>query len=195
MICIYCGKECNTNVSLVQHQIRCKNNPTRIECKSGFKGKTHTTEIRKKLSEISKELHQKGICVNPPSWSGKTHTEQTKKQLSKSMVGNTNGVGRGKRTKYKDIWFKSSWEAKVAKHLDDQSIVWKYEETCYMLEGNKSYRPDFFIYENGLFVKLIEVKGYFRKENREKFDMFKQLYSDITIELWDKKVLQELKLL
>ena len=33
-ICKYCGKECKNKNSLVQHEIRCKENPNRI--KSGF---------------------------------------------------------------------------------------------------------------------------------------------------------------
>ena len=32
-ICKYCGKECKNKNSLAQHEIRCKQNPNRIECK------------------------------------------------------------------------------------------------------------------------------------------------------------------
>ena len=31
-ICKYCGKECKNKNSLIQHEIRCKENPERIEC-------------------------------------------------------------------------------------------------------------------------------------------------------------------
>jgi hypothetical protein len=195
MNCPHCDKKYNTKVSLVQHQIRCKDNPDKIVCNSGFKGKTHTQEVRSYLSSLTTEQHKSGKLCPPPSFAGKKHTSETKTKISSGMVGNCNGVGRGIRTEYNGTIFRSTWEAKVARYLDTQGIEWKYEETCYRLEGNKSYRPDFFIYENGKFIKLIEVKGYFRKENKLKYDMFKQLYSDIHIELWDKTVLRGLKLI
>ena len=195
MKCIYCNKEYKTNVSLVQHSIRCKDNPNKIVCRSGFKGKTHTQEVRNYLSNLTTEKHNSGKLCPPPSFAGKTHTHKTKAKIANKMVGNCNGIGRGIRTEYNGIIFRSTWEAKVARYLDAQGIDWNYEETYYKLEGNKSYRPDFFIYENGKFTKLIEVKGYFRKENKIKFEMFKKLYSDIHIELWDKTILQGLNLI
>jgi len=195
MNCVYCGKECKTNVSLAQHSIRCNDNPSKIVCKSGFTGKTHTLKVRNYLSQLTKEKHQLGQLCPPSGFAGKTHTVNTKMKISSGMVGNRNGLGRGIRTEYNGIVFRSSWEAKVAKYLDKHRIEWKYEENFYMLEGNKSYRPDFFIYQNDELVKLIEVKGYFRKENKEKYDMFRKMYSDIKIELWDKQVLKELHLI
>lgn len=106
------------------------------------------------------------------------------------MRGNNYGKGRGKRTIYNGITFKSTWEAKVAKYLDDRGIRWNYEEQEFVLNERQSYRPDFFIYANDSFVKLIEVKGYFREENKKKFQKFKNKYPHIQVELWDKKVLK-----
>ena len=53
----------------------------------------------------------------------------------------------------------------------------------------------FFIYENNIFVKLVEVKGYFREANRKKFEMFLSEYPEIETELWDKPVLKKLKII
>jgi hypothetical protein len=39
---------------------------------------------------------------------------------------------------------------------------------------------------------LVEVKGYFREENKIKFEMFKREYPDVAVELWDGKVLKQL---
>lgn len=188
-------KNCKSNNSLAQHIIRCIANPDRIKCESGFKGKRHSAEARAKLSKLATEQHANGKGVPPPGWSGKKHSDITKQKIAAKLVGNTNGFGRGKRSEYNGIVFRSTWEAKVAEYLDKNCIEWKYEEKAFLLEGNKSYRPDFFIYENGVFVKLIEVKGYFRESNKLKFDMFKIMYSHIEVELWDKLVLKQLSLI
>ncbi len=105
------------------------------------------------------------------------------------MKGNKNGatVFRRKKIKYKGLIFKSKWEVNVAKFFDSKNIEWKYEDKIYNLSETTSYNPDFSIYEKGNFVKHIEVKGYFREENRKKFEDFKFKYPKIKIELWKKK--------
>lgn len=90
---------------------------------------------------------------------------------------------------YDDIHFKSSWEINVAKFLNENNINWKYENISYSLDDVRSYTPDFSIYENDVLKKHIEVKGYWRKENKEKFEEFLNKYPDIIIEVWDKKIL------
>jgi len=159
-----------------------------------LKGKTkENCESLKRVSDKIKEHHKNGNCSSSyflDYWKGKKHSEETKLKIAKQMRGNTYGKGQGKRTLYNDIIFRSSWEAKVAKHLDDNNIVWKYEEREFILSERESYRPDFFIYVNDSFVKLIEVKGYFREENKKKFQKFKNKYPHIQVELWDKKVLK-----
>ena len=87
MECQYCGKICKSNNSLAQHTIRCAKNPDRIKCESGFKGKTHSTEVRNALSNRSKELHAAGVLKSPPSFLGKKHTDATKKKQAKSFAG------------------------------------------------------------------------------------------------------------
>jgi len=195
LICKYCGSERKNKNSLAQHEIRCKSNDNRI-INNGFKGKTHTEEVKRSLSIRAKLQHLNGELPGYPSSKGKKHTSETKEKIAKALVGNNNGLGRGKQTEYKGILFKSTWEAKVAEYLDEINVCWVYEEKNYLLDEKRSYRPDFFIYdENGVFVKLIEVKGYFRKENKDKFELFKEKYSDILVELWDKTVLKELNLI
>lgn len=130
--------------------------------------------------------------IKPSSWKGKKHTQQAKRKIAESAKGNTNGLGRGKITYYKDVMMRSSWEASVAEYLDDHNIVWEYEKKAYSLSSTTSYRPDFFILDsNGDISYLIEVKGYFREQNKIKFENFKKTYPHIKIELWDKDELQK----
>jgi hypothetical protein len=112
------------------------------------------------------------------------------------MKGNRNANHRGDRQSYyKDIRMDSSWEVKTAKYFDEQSIEWKYSERGYKLSDGRYYYPDFFIYENNQFVKLIEVKGYFREANKLKFEMFLKEYPDVNIELWMKQQLKDRKII
>jgi len=78
------------------------------------------------------------------------------------------------RIKYKDIFFKSSWEVAYAKYLDKQGIKWLYEPKTFDL-GNTTYTPDFYLPKTNLYI---EIKGYFRPDARKKVNLFKKLYSE-----------------
>ena len=49
---------------------------------------------------------------------------------------------RYERLDGKKICFRSSWEAKTAKYLDNQNIEWEYEHKTFDL-GSSTYLPDF----------------------------------------------------
>ncbi len=120
---------------------------------------------------------------------------ERKKKISLKMMGNRNSKGRGTKILYKGYWLRSTWEFEVAKYLDSNSIKWDYEVTHYKLKGNRTYRPDFFIYDdNNEFKKIIEVKGYWYKNNKEKLEEFLETY-EIEVEIWDRSKLKELKLI
>ena len=72
-------------------------------------------------------------------------------------------------TKYNNILFRSTWEAKVAKWLDDNNIEWKYEskECIVELSNGSSYTIDFYLPNKN---KYIEVKGYFDDYSIYKLD-------------------------
>jgi hypothetical protein len=121
---------------------------------------------------------------------------------SKSQTGKGNpmygkpspqGAGVGKRTKYNGITFRSTWEAKVAEWLDGQKITWKYEEQRYELV-DKTYLPDFFVYEDDVLVKIIEVKGYLTEQAKDLCSELEQLINT-PVEIWDEYQMKQLKLL
>ena len=89
MNCKYCNKECKNKNSLVQHEIRCKENPNRISliCSNGkysasnhkgsnqfIKGKEEGKNI-----EVSKETRIKISKITK----GRKHSKETKEKLSK----------------------------------------------------------------------------------------------------------------
>lgn len=132
-----------------------------------------------------------------PSFLNRSHTEETKLLISKSLKGNQNGNHRGDRKLYYNgIRMDSSWEIKTAKYFDENGIKWIYNEKGFILSDGRKYYPDFFIYDSdGNFIKLVEVKGYFREKNRIKFEQFKMEYPTVITELWDKTVLKKLEII
>ena len=125
------------------------------------------------------------------------HTEESKKKISKSMLGNKNAQHRGDRQSfYNSIRMDSTWEVGVAIYLDENLFYWVYNERGFELSDGRFYYPDFFIYDKEHnFLKLIEVKGYFREENKLKFAQFQAEYPEIKVELWNKEVLFDLNII
>jgi len=195
--CDLCGYELSSN-QIARHKISCNGlGPRRTRQKFGsgknwLGGKTYKEIFGEvKANEIGDKISIKltgkslGKSLDP------IKEENRKLKIARSMKGNKNGATSFRRRNilYKGLHFKSGWEIKVAKYLDENNIKWEYETISYSLSETRSYTPDFSIYENGD-LKHIEVKGYFRKENRIKFDEFTEMYPKINVEIWDKKVLQ-----
>ena len=195
MNCSFCGLLFSVK-GKSQHEKYCNMNPFREIRISPFKGKCHTPAIKEKCKEAAILQHKNGKGSAPPNFTGKTHKIETKIKISNSMKGNTNGNHRGDRQSfYKGIRMDSTWEVKTAEYLDNNNIIWVYNQKGFILSDRRVYYPDFFIYEEENFTKLIEVKGYFRENNKLKFIQFKEEYPDIKIELWDKQVLKEKKII
>jgi len=75
------------------------------------------------------------------------------------------------------VWLRSSWEYVIAKWLDKNNLIWKYELKQFKFE-NIVYRPDFFIFdENNTLKQIIEVKGYW-KDKVYKFYELKKFYAE-----------------
>lgn len=163
---------------------------------NSMKGKTYEEIYGPEMAEKLKQnlsLKLKNELQNKP----RQHSDEVKKKISDAMKGNRNANHRGDRQSYYlGIRMDSSWETRTAEYFDKNKINWKYSVKGYRLSDGKYYYPDFFIYdETNKLIKLIEVKGYFREENRKKFEKFKTEYPEIIIELWDSKVLKEKKIL
>lgn len=91
------------------------------------------------------------------------------------------------KSKQKYVYLRSSWEYAYAKYLDSNSIDWDVEVEQYDLEHGVKYLPDFFIYENNLIKKIVEIKSLYNFEADErikKYYAFRKLYPHITTELY-----------
>jgi hypothetical protein len=173
---------------------------TRKKIVENRKPYTATEETRRKLSEANSGTRN--------GFYGKKHSEKTLEKMRQNGIKNArrgsdcNFYGKtyyAKVVEYqrkdgKTIKLKSNWEVKFAQYLDSNNINWEYEKQSfpitYEYEGkikNGTYIPDFFL-DN----EVIEVKGYWHKDARVKFDTFKIQYPQIKIRLLEKKQLREL---
>ncbi len=127
---------------------------------------------------------------------GKNHSKKTRKLMSKnhsSLKGKNNGMygkipSPVKKHCYKNIWMRSSWEAKFAQWCDLSGIEWLYESKTFDL-GDTTYTPDFYLPE---FDCYIEIKGWFRIKGQKKFRKFKRLYKNI--KLFNKPILKQMSI-
>lgn len=187
--CAFCGKECKSKVSVIQHEIRCESNPNKIEVipsygMLGKKGKGSnqyikgtakplTDEQRKKMSERSKGR----------KWSEekrKRHSERMKEAVRNNPESYSvnNIIGRVKQIDYNGVLLKGNWEVKTAKWLDDKNIEWQYEPQAhpYVFEGrDRLYFPDFYLPEHNVYL---EVKGFETEQDRAKWN---QLKADLVV--------------
>ncbi|WP_423407374.1 hypothetical protein AABM38_16415 [Heyndrickxia sp. MSNUG] len=68
-------------------------------------------------------------------------------------------MNRGYAGYYKGFFLRSSYEYAYALYLDYHKIRWKYETKSYDI-GYKTYKPDFFIFdESGSLLEIIEMKS------------------------------------
>jgi hypothetical protein len=88
-----------------------------------------------------------------------------------------------------------SYEVRVVQYLNNHQIRFQWQPTTFKMPADdrgkaKTYRPDLYLTDAGAWV---EIKGYFRKDAREKWDWFHVDHPNSM--LWDKEALKDLGLL
>lgn len=97
----------------------------------------------------------------------------------------------GKGAYYKRIFMRSSYEIKFAFFLDCNNIKYKYEPERFYFK-DCTYCPDFYIPEWNLYI---EIKGWWRFQDKKRFNLFKKCYSTKNIKVLMKPELEELGVL
>lgn len=192
-ICKYCGKVCKNKNSLAQHEIRCKENPNKINLEylsnrdySHINSNPSNQFIKAKelglpIPKMSDETKQKISNV----WKGRKHTKETKEKISKTMQqvvkdkpDSYNGVninGKVKKYKYKNVSLDGTWELTFAQYLDKNNIKWERPNKGieYIWENTTHiYYPDFFLVDYNIFV---EIKGFQTSRDIAKWKMINNL--------------------
>lgn len=128
-------------------------------------------------------------------------SEETKRKISQAHIER---IASGKGNHGKGQWFyretnewvylRSSYELGTALFLEVNNIEWQYEPkpfTLTILQNGKSkqtsYKPDFYLPE---YDTYIEVKGYWYRQSKIKFEAFLNQYPEIDIQVWDKSIMR-----
>jgi hypothetical protein len=94
----------------------------------------------------------------------------------------------------RSVFFRSGWEANVARILTLQNREWQYEPTTFWFEsikrGTTSYKPDFFLPQEN---KYIEVKGRWDKRSLTKKKRMAKYHPNVVIEYIDEPVYYKLR--
>ena len=136
---------------------------------------------------------------------GKHHTFATKKKISNGQFGKSYPNREATLKSYKRGWYKigekkiffrSKWEANYALYLEwlkniKQIKDWSYEKDRFIFHkiqfGNRSYRPDFKIFNNDGSFHYDEVKGWMDSASKTKLKRMKKYYPEITVTVIDGK--------
>lgn len=121
-----------------------------------------------------------------------TRRENTSKSLLTAYM-----VGRAKPSSHRGfrddlgLFFRSTWEANVARVLTLMDIKWVYEPKAFPVKvsgEDSSYTPDFYLPDKDIFI---EVKGYWFGKGKSKFDSFSEKYKTVLIDLPVYKLIQD----
>lgn len=196
-ICKHCGKICKNYNSLVQHEIRCKENPNRIKfittnfekynklIKAGERHGSNQFIKAKKLGLPKPEISAETRYKLGKGFRGKHHSQETKDKLSTSMrravekypesYSSANVNGRVKKYIYNGVSLDGRWELLVAMYLDEHNIEWERPKTYFEYTWNNSvhkYFPDFYLPKYNYYI---EVKGYKRDRDDYKWKSINNL--------------------
>ena len=82
-------------------------------------------------------------------------------------------------------YFRSSWEANIARYFDHIGMEWEFEPKRFMLirqDGSKChYWPDFWVKGEG----YVEIKGYEHPRGMSKIELFSAQYPDLPLSVID----------
>lgn len=77
-----------------------------------------------------------------------------------------------------NIGFRSTYELKVASFFKQCGLDFLYEPYFFVIDGKKTYSPDFFIPKYDVFI---EVKGFWGMGKKKKMSQFIQEYPHVNI--------------
>ena len=146
----------------------------------GMAGKNHSNKSKKKMSK-SQQLKWVGITKEQLlERTLKSRKTRIKNGTLNPLLNSSNPYSRtksGKREDLNNTFFRSAWEANVARYFNLLGVKWEYEPKEFVFEGVKrgciSYRPDFYLPDED---RWVEVKGWFDKKSKTKLRRFKKYY-------------------
>lgn len=149
----------------------------------GMLGKHHSKEVCEKLSASHIEL----FANMSKEEKHRRAMKAVKTKRENGVIATTNNAySRCKGGIRQDLnqYFRSSWEANIARILNYLNIEWKYEYKRFNFseekEGVLSYQPDFYLPK---YNKWIEVKGWMDEKSKLRLKLFKKYYPTESLNL------------
>ena len=194
--CEYCNKECFGKNSLIQHQLRCSNNPNKIDCYIPNNvgkipwNKGLTKEADARVYKNAQTLHNRYENGELKVWCyglTKDSDERIAKYVKKlkdnpDCGGYREKSGYGKSGTYKGIFCNSTWELAYLIYCIDKNYKIERCNKYYTYLGTDNlehkYYPDFIVND-----EIVEIKGYITESWKMKLPIverenIKVLYKD-----------------
>lgn len=163
----------------------------------GMLGKHHSEEYCKEISQRVKLFWENITAEEIEEWATKQIATRRKNGTLNVNRNNPNAHSRsksGKRPDLNDQFFRSAWEANVARYFNFLGIKWEYEPKVFYFDnikrGTLSYTPDFYLPDKNLWV---EVKGWMDDKSKVKLKRFAKYYPEEKLELIGAKEYREIK--
>lgn len=165
----------------------------------GMLNKHHSVKSKQSISEANKKSWGNMTKEKLKTRNTKQRQTRIKNNTLNPMLNRSNPYSRtksGKREDLNNIFFRSSWEANIARYYNYLGIKWQFEPKTFIFDtikkGCVSYLPDFYLPEED---KWVEVKGWMDKKSITKLNRFKKYYPEEykKLELIDSKKYYEIQ--
>lgn len=153
----------------------------RIPHPRGMLGKTHSVEIRERMS-----ASRIGVPKPPRT---KEHRLKLSRSAAARLQGNPASFSKrlnrgifGRREDLGGQFFRSRYEANYARFLNFSNIEWTYEKKTFWFDkikrGVRSYTPDFYLPATNEFH---EVKGWMDARSKTKLKRMKKYFPEVKV--------------
>jgi len=185
-------KEIHTAEEISQmHSLAMREHWRTHEHPKGMLGKKQTEKCRQASSERAKKFWENITEEQRDQIVSKQIATRIKHNTLNPMLNCSNPYSRtksGRRSDLGNIFFRSSWEANIARYFNYLNIKWEFEPKTFYFDGIKrgciSYLPDFYLPETN---EWVEVKGWMDQKSRTKLKRFAKYFPDEKLILIDKK--------
>lgn len=161
---------------------RDKANIVRKAKELGLKTNPNSTEY---CQEISKRVSESWRDMTPEKLEARRMKSRETKIANgtlNSSINRENPYSRtkgGRREDLGNIYFRSSWEANMARYFNFVGIEWQFEPKCFIFHnvkrGSVSYTPDFYLPKDDMWI---EVKGWMDPKSQTKLKRFAKYYPE-----------------
>lgn len=148
----------------------------------GMLGKHHSNEYRK---ELARRIKENWANMTPEKLENrflKQRASKVKNGTLNPMINSSNPYSRtksGKRADLNNTFFRSSWEANMARYYNYIGVKWQFEPKTFVFNtikrGSVSYTPDFYLPEKD---RWVEVKGWMDEKSKTKLKRFEKYYPE-----------------